>query len=266
MTIETIIGIAGGAIIGLIITHIYYRIEKRRRELCWCIDSTGLIKGYSSLFEKLKIQHGGQRIENLMVSKIVFWNNGNETIDGDDIAIPLVIIPNDTTNTQILDVKVIKFSTVGNRFDAHKMADDPEVNLRFDYLDAQQGAVIQVIHTGVSTLPLWVEGEVKGVNNIEHKSKRPDLVSQMPRLFVYFYAVMMSSLVGAFVYNSVFRGTPARSNWYVWILGVLWILVLVAVYFDIRQMRATAKIPKALSVFEKDDIHIKNRAGGEIGT
>jgi hypothetical protein len=84
MSEDTIIGIVGGAIVGLIMTHVYYRLQKRRRELCWSIDSTNLIKGYSSLFEKLEIQYEGQKIENPTVSKIVFWNNGNETIDRTD--------------------------------------------------------------------------------------------------------------------------------------------------------------------------------------
>ena len=66
-------------------------------------------------------------------------------------------------------------------------------------------------------------------------------------------------MVGAFVYNSVFLGVPARASGSVWVLGVLWIAVLVAVYFDIRQMRDTAKIPRELSVFEKDEMGISER-------
>lgn len=69
----------------------------------------------------------------------------------------------------------------------------------------------------------------------------------------------MFVLVGAYVYNSVFRGIPARAEWSVWLLGVLWILVIVALYFDIRERSNTAKIPKELSVFEKDDMGIKRR-------
>ena len=120
MSTDTIIGIIGGAIAGLIITHVYYRIQKRRKELSWSIDSTNLIKGYSSLFEKLEIQYGGQKIENLTVSKIVLWNSGNETIDRADIAIPPYVFPR-LDDTKILDVKIITTSTVGNRFVAKSM-------------------------------------------------------------------------------------------------------------------------------------------------
>jgi hypothetical protein len=217
-----------------------------------------LIKGYSSLFEKLEIQYGGQKIENLTVSKIVFWNNGNETIDRGDLAIHPYIWPR-IEGTNILDVKVITTSTVGNRFESIMLPDRRFIALSFDYLDAQQGAVIQVIHTGVSIAPLMIDGEVKGVKRIEYKTKRRDLASQLSRIILYFYAVMMFALVGVFVYNSVFLGIPVRANWSVWVLAVVWIAVLVAIYTDIRQMRDTAKIPKELSAFEKDDLGIKMR-------
>lgn len=258
MSTDTIIGIIGGAIVGLIITHVYYRIQKRRRELCWSIDSTSLIKGYSSLFEKLDIQYGGQKIENLTVSKIVLWNNGNETIDAKDIAIPPFILPRDET-TKILDAKTIKTSTVGNGFEIRQKQEDPMLVLLFDYLDPQQGSVIQVIHTGISILPLIVDGEVKGVKDIEFKSKKPDFTSQISRIFIYFYALMSIVFLGVFLYNSIFLGISARADWSVWLLVFMVPVTILFVIFDIRQMKDTAKIPKGLSVLEKDDMGIKRR-------
>lgn len=258
MITDTIIGIVGGAIVGLIITHVYYRLQKRRRELCWSEDNTNLIKGYSSLFEKLEIQYEGQQIENLTVSKIAFWNNGNETIDHEDIAIPPYIWPR-IEDTKILDVQVVAASTVGNRFEAINMPDHFIIALKFDYLDPQQGAVIQVIHTSVAIAPLMVGGEVKGVKDIQFKSKRPDFWSQVPRFFIYFYAIWVVVLLGIAVYNSVFQGVQPIADWPMGFLFFMWLLVLVFVYFDFKQIRDTAKIPKELSVFEKDDIGIKKR-------
>ena len=259
MTTDIIVNIAS-VIAGLIISHIYHRIQMRRRELFWSMDTTSLVKGYSSFFEKLKIKYEGQKIENLTVSEITFWNNGNEIIDRADIAISLSIIPRTVANTQILDVKVIKTSTLGNKFAAQKMPDNPNINLHFDYLDTQQGAVIQVIHTGVSELPLWVVGEVKGVKEIQYK-RRADLVANMARFGMYFYAVMLSGLFGAYIYNSILLQKPPVVSWINWVgglLGVFLMIVLASIYFDFKQMRNTAKIPKGLSAFEKHDIDIDN--------
>lgn len=259
MTTDIVIGVAG-IVLGFITSYIFYRIQKRRRELCWSIDSTSLIKGYSSLFEKLDIQYDGQKIENLTVSKIVLWNNGNETIDGKDLAVPPYIFPRDETNTKVLDAKIIKTSTIGNGLEIHNKPDNPMLVLWFDYLDPQQGAVIQVIHTGVSILPLLVNGEVKGVKEIEYKSKKPDFVARiMPRIFIYFYGLIALGFLGIYAYNSIFLGIPATDDWTVWLLIVAVPIVFVLVLYDIRETRGIAKIPKELSVFEKDDIGIKRR-------
>ena len=253
MSTDTIIGIVGGAIVGLIITHAYYRIQKRRRELCWAIDSANLIKGYSSLFEKLEIQYGGEKIENLTVSKIAFWNNGNETIDGTDIAIDPYIWPR-IDDTEILDVKVITASTVGNGFEAIRVPDHRFIALDFDYLDAQQGAVIQVIHTGVSILPLMVGGEVKGVKEIEYKSKKSSIASKGDRLFTYFFGIIGIVFLALRAFLSFEQGTPFTDDGTVWLLLISLPFILILFLLDLRQVRDTAKIPKSLSVFEKDDI------------
>jgi len=258
MTTDLAVGV-GGIVLGIITSYIFHLIQKRRKELSWAIDSTNLIKGYSSLFEKLEIQYGEKKIENLTVSKVAFWNNGNETIDGKDIAIPPFILPTDKTSTKILDTKIIKISTVGNRFEIHKKIDSPFLVLKFDYLDPQQGAVIQIIHTGVSVLPLIMRGEIKGVKDIKYKSKKPDIALQMPRVFIYFNALIMFVLFGIYLYSPTSHELSLRDDWTMWALVLILLLSIFFAIFDIRHMRDTAKIPKGLSVFEKDEIGIKRR-------
>lgn len=258
MTTDIIIGVAG-IVLGFVTSYVFYLIQLKRRELCWSIDSASLIKGYSSLFEKLEILYGGQKIENLTVSKIVIWNNGNETIDGKDIAIPPHIYPRDEENTKILDAKIIKTSTLGNGFEILEKSDDSILLFQFDYLDPNQGAVIQIIHTGISVLPFILDGEVKGVKEVEYKSKRLDFASQVPRLFVYFYALAMFVFFGIFLYNFIVLKVTTEFGWTGWIMAVTLFLLVFFIIFDIRQMRNTAKIPKGLSVFEKDDMGIKRR-------
>ena len=258
MTTDIAIGVAG-IVFGFVTSYVFYIFQKRRRELCWSIDSVNLIEGNSSLFEKLDIQYGGQKIENLTVSKIVLWNNGNETIDGKDIAIPPIILPRDEANTKILDAKIIKASTIGNGFEIHQKPDNEFLAMQFDYLDPQQGAVIQVIHTGVSLLPLMIHGEVKGVKKIQFKSKRLDFGSQIPRLFTYFYAITLIGFLVLFAYQSISTKIPFTSDWTIWLLLFLLPFLVIFVVLDVRQVRDTAKIPRELSVFEKDDIGIKRK-------
>jgi len=131
--------------------------------------------------------------------------------------------------------------------------------LHFEYLDPGQGAVIQVIHTAVSILPLMVDGEVKGVKEVQFKTKRPDFVSQIPRVFIYFNGFLVLGLLSAYLYGSIFLDTPARFDWYIWVLIFLLVITVFFIIIDIRQVRNTGKIPKGLSEFEKDDIGIRRR-------
>jgi hypothetical protein len=256
MTRYIIVGTMG-VVLGFITSYVFYRIQKRRRELCWSIASTILIKSYSSLFESLEIEYGEQKIENMTVSKIVFWNNGNETIDHADIAIHPHIWPR-LEDTKILDTRVITSSTIGNDFHAEIIEKDIQlIALSFDYLDPQQGAVIQVIHTGVSLAPLLVGGEIKGVQKIEYKSKRLDFGSQMPRLFIYLAAVTVFAFLGLSIYRFGSLRDALASDSSLWLLVIVSPVTIFLVIYDIRTAIGTAKIPKNLSVFDKDDLQIK---------
>jgi hypothetical protein len=247
MSIDTIIGIVGGAILGFITTYIFHIVEKRRKELCWSIDNANLIKGYSSLFEDLEIRYKGKEIENLTVSKIVFWNNGNETIDHTDIAIPLGIFP--LENTEILDVKILNASSIGNHIRTQSVDNENITRLLFDYLDSQQGAVLQVIHTGISALNVMIYGEIKGIKQIIYKTKRRDIFSRVARIGLYFYAVCTLLLVGTDLYFSVVQKTKSISP--LWLTVLTGILICGAMVYDIREARNTARIPKEFSVFEE---------------
>lgn len=254
MTTDIIMGIAGIAI-GILTSYVFYEIQKRKKEACWSIDSTNLIKGYSSLLEKLDIQYAGQKVENLTVSKIAFWNNGNEIINHSDIAIPLYIAPlNNKEDTQILDVKILATSTLGNEFNATKLEGKNIVVMGFDYLDPQQGAVMQIIHTGVSVLPLIVDGEIKGVKEIIYKRKKRDFIDVMPRIFIYFYGLL--SLAGFLV--SYFNKSSKSSSLdtltlTMWASLITFILVALLGFWDIKSSAKVAKIPKSLLVFDKDN-------------
>jgi hypothetical protein len=65
-------------------------------------------------------------------------------------------------NTRILDVKVVQVSHEPSLFTIHLADDGTSAALRFDFLDHDHGAVMQVIHTGSSGSALTVTGTIKG--------------------------------------------------------------------------------------------------------
>ena len=87
MTTEYIgiyIGIIG-IILGALISLYFYRRSIRLKEPYWSIISNNLIEGYSTKVENLKVIYKGEEVNNLTISRILFWNGGRETLEKKDI-------------------------------------------------------------------------------------------------------------------------------------------------------------------------------------
>lgn len=157
----TVLSLAIG-VLGVILTM----RSMRAKRPTWSIHSHNLINASAAALPQLDIRYGDHKAENLTVSRIAFWNSGAETIGGEDIAEadPLRVVA--SGRVELLDVGVIKANSPANRFAVTKMEDGKAVKLVFDFLDRRHGAVIQAIHTGISSEDLHVEGTVKGTRRI----------------------------------------------------------------------------------------------------
>jgi hypothetical protein len=149
------------AIIGLILTCVFYQKSRRITETSWSIRTNNIVSGFTAKLEALQILYSGARVENISISKILFWNSGTETINRQDIttADPLRIVA--IREIHLLDVKVQQVNNKPSQFSADLAPDQKSANLGFDYFDRGQGAVIQVIHTGTSSADIQVAGAIK---------------------------------------------------------------------------------------------------------
>mgnify|MGYP001766436755 CR=1 FL=1 len=69
-----------GIVIGIFGSYYFYRKSLREKAPCWVIRSNNLVNGFSSKVQNLQVLFKGNQVENLTISKVVFWNNGKETI------------------------------------------------------------------------------------------------------------------------------------------------------------------------------------------
>jgi hypothetical protein len=106
--------------------------------------------------------YGGQPVKNLTVTKLLFWNAGRETITGADVARadPLGIHVSDC---EILDAKILRAKNPVNCFKLDWAGDPSFAELRFDYVDRDEGVVIQVLHTAKTGRDVRLVGTVMGV-------------------------------------------------------------------------------------------------------
>lgn len=167
MDTNIILGTSGViiGILGLISGYIFYQRSLKYKEPTWSIKSNNLISGYSKKFKNLKIQYNNNVVEKLTVSKLLFMNAGRETINRDDIAKAnrLRVIP--IKETQIVDAKVDTCNNESSQFSVNISNEDKCAYIDFDYLDHNQGAVFQIIHTGVTSNDIQILGDIKGAKN-----------------------------------------------------------------------------------------------------
>src|SRR5438477_11312597 len=86
MNIETFTSVFIG-VLGLVTGYYFYRKSLREKMPCWSIKSNVLVQDNIARLEGVEISYNGQKVENLVISRILFWNNGSETIDSQDIAL-----------------------------------------------------------------------------------------------------------------------------------------------------------------------------------
>ena len=155
------------AILGFIMAIIFYIKNKKSKSPYYTICSNNIIKDLVSKFDALEMRYSGKLIKNLTVSKIAFWNAGGETIDNDDIVKADPIVIRIKNGFEILDSKIIEMNNETNNFRLEEFEDKSHINIKFDYIDKNNGIVIQLIHTGYSNRDIEFQGRIKEAGKIK---------------------------------------------------------------------------------------------------
>ena len=134
--------------------------NKERKEFSYCLKSNILIKKKKSKFEKLYISYADQAIDNLCVSRISIWNSGNKTLTNSDMVESKEITLSMQGENKVLDEELIAVSEETNKFSITKI-DDHTVKIIFDYVEPQDGVVMQIIHTGTEQ-DVLIDCKIKG--------------------------------------------------------------------------------------------------------
>ena len=154
MLLSNPIIVAAGYIVGFIGTFATIRSIKNKKPL-WAIKTANLIKAKHMPFDKLMITYGGKKYENLSISRILFWNDGRESISGTDVSKenPLKIISSSDA-IEILECSILICN-------GEQVKIDKDYEISFSFLNNGKGAVIQVLHTGVSSRDIKVIGDIR---------------------------------------------------------------------------------------------------------
>ncbi|MBP2029909.1 hypothetical protein J2755_000843 [Methanohalophilus levihalophilus] len=234
-----------GYIIGIVGIIIAIKSRKEKRP-SYSTRSFNIIDSSISKFESLNILYSDEQIENLTVSKLIFWNKGRETIDGSDItpAEPLFIVPK--KNCKILDAKIIDSKEPANNFSLEKIADEKGFQLKFDYVDKDEGIIAKIVHTGTSGEDFEIIGKIKGAGSPKYTEvnrtplKYPRLSYRQSQLLI----ILVFSLFGIIV---VYMGINTTSLFLKFMLALIIGAIFSAVYLLFK-----AIVPRGFDAFYDD--------------
>jgi hypothetical protein len=160
--IGTLIGFAGLVI--AFVSLILYKASRIGARPVYQFQALRLIeKEERALPEEVEIHFKGRDVPRLTMTHVFLWNSGTATIDGKDIVIDDPLRLEFSEGAEVLRVRICKATREINKFKAMVNQNSPnEVVCHFDFLDAKDGVVIEVLHTAKERYP-EVKGTIRGV-------------------------------------------------------------------------------------------------------
>lgn len=243
------------AVGGIILAVIFYWRSTKNREPVFAIKSYNILADSSSKMTGLTVNYKTEIVNNLSITKIAFWNQGRETIKRNDIPEGDPLRISIKNGIKILDAEVISSNNPANKFQISSIDNDSSVRIFFDYLDKNQGGVIQIIHTGTTSNDLSIEGTVMGVG----KPIKNDLdaifsnklssfkISKPSRRLIRIIGLIFTTALSIF---SIFLIIAAIISFSTFGLGMGIMYGLMTTYFYYTTVRRI--VPRELSIFEED--------------
>lgn len=168
-----------------------------KKLICAVIRCNHLVSKGQKLFPKMHLFFEDTEIEDVAVTSCAIWNGGVQTINRSDIASERIlrIIPED--GCRILDAKIIAVNKPTNRFQINLASKDC-AEIQFDYVDKNQGVIIEVIHEGNN---VSFDCEIKG-GQFEQRTFKSVLNDFG---FFKFYIRILDLLIKFFVVGIIFN-------------------------------------------------------------
>ncbi len=238
------------AVLGVVLAVVFYIRSQKNKVPCFDCSSNTIIEGLHKSLDGLEVHYKGAVQERITITKIVFWNDGRDTIDRSDLVDrdPLRIVCPE--GADILDIQIISDDAELNSVELGNLAtEDQEIYypINFDYLDHEEHFVIQIIHNGESSDKFFVSGKIKGVKAISKVSdaKPPAVIFQYIPSMGPFEKLMSSPMfykyAGSLLYFSgamfaIWNLLTGNTQWYVWLAVPVLLLFSGVMYFGFRHI------------------------------
>lgn len=210
----------------------------RKRQPVWAYKTTKIIGLGSDAPPELKLTFNERLVSDVYQTRLIFFNKGNEPILKDDVTEGIVI---HFEEADILrQPTILAMSRKGIEVSVKQVVRDGDnaIEIDFKYLDHNDGAVIEVLHT--TSQGVKASGNIIGTNKIRYIGEfvpsydRP-LVNVVMRMALY--VVMPIVAIGVLFWPSRKEEIPNESVYIVVMLVLLFYMIGLGVAPFIRVRR-----------------------------
>lgn len=214
------LGLVGILIGGLMSAYFYFKSLKRALPRFSIEASHQLSFGRTiSLPEGLNLTYEGHKIPHIASAVIRFWNGGNTTLDGNLIS-NIDGLRIETVGGEFIYAKIHKETNPVNQCKVALTNDRKTAFLSFDYLDANEGVCIGLLHTSSTAAPIF-KGTIKGhpVENIELRVPKKQSIGKDTRRVLKFGTALLFVL-GIAMASLAFVPNEMINKFNLWISGI----------------------------------------------
>ncbi len=251
-------------IVAVPLAFIFYLRSKKEKLPRYAVRSNNIIKGAKAVIPALTVhfQGHGEPIENLTVSKVVFWNAGRETIRKQDVVKPQGIVLKVKDGYKILHAEIIQRNASENNFDTTSSQDKTQATLTFEYIDRNEGVVIQIFHTGLKDEDIEVVGKIMAAGSprrmfIPHPSLAPQKTppkytrkrDQVIGIGMIFFPFVITVLI-RFLPLADPKAVPVHMTPTQWVIVLT---VLFGLSWLFAYLALKPRVPRRLDLFYEDE-------------
>lgn len=159
-----------------------------------------IAKENAQLPDAVQILFNGKEVPKLTKTRIVFWNAGRRTLLGKNIVEEDPLSISFSADSEILSASIVKASRETNKVNIQLVEGKiNQAQIFMDYLDKDEGAVIELLHTANEEHPEFngtIRGIPKGLRNTGYSSLPRGSTDNPKRKFrMYFlYAILLTGI------------------------------------------------------------------------
>jgi len=143
-------------------------------------------------FPQLEVSFKGQRVQRFTWARVAFWNGGRSTLKRGDVAKKAPIHIKLAEGALLMGAALESATDESNEVTVKRNGNTVEID--FEYLDPQQGAIVALAHDGAAKHPIEVLGRVHGSPLIDDDKKRERIMKYIERVL----SVMMDPVNARF--------------------------------------------------------------------